>query len=83
VGTGWVPTRIAWNVLSKKNVIEPRMNTDETRINNSLSGNCAYTIQVSLASHVTHRFICVNPCSSVANKCVGWVERSDTHHFQH
>ncbi|MFZ2163529.1 MAG: hypothetical protein WAW02_15055 [Sideroxyarcus sp.] len=42
------------------------MNTDATRINNRVSSNFAYTIQVSCNRHVTHRFICINPCSSVA-----------------
>jgi hypothetical protein len=54
--------------INLKGVIEPRMNTDEARINNRLSSNCAYTIQVTINPHVICRFICVNPCSSVANK---------------
>ena len=41
-----------------KNVIEPRINTDETRINNNLSSNRAHTIQVSLVPHVTPFYLC-------------------------
>ena len=50
------------------NTFEPQMNTDETRMNNRLFCNFALTIQVSLCSHLTHGFIRVNPCSSVANQ---------------
>jgi hypothetical protein len=54
--------------MSLKTVIEPRMNTDETRISNRISSNFAHTVQVSCNPHVTRRFIGVNPCLSVANK---------------
>jgi hypothetical protein len=30
--------------------------------------NNYHTILMSLTPHVAHRFICINPCSSVANK---------------
>jgi hypothetical protein len=43
------------------------MNTDEARINDRISGNCVHIIQVTINPHVTRHFICVNPCSSVAN----------------
>jgi hypothetical protein len=49
--------------MNLKNEIEPRMNTDQTRIN-----NFAYAIQVSLNPCAIHGFIRVNPCSSVANR---------------
>jgi hypothetical protein len=54
--------------MNLKTVIEPRMNTDETRMDNRSSSDFAHTVQVSCNLYVTHRFICVNPCSSVASK---------------
>ena len=54
--------------MSLKTAIEPRMNTDETRISNRISSNFAHTVHVSCNPHVMQRSIRVNPCSSVANK---------------
>ena len=50
-----------------KNEIEPRMNTDEIRINNSLPGECTTPFVISPDSHIAHGLICVDQCSSVAN----------------
>jgi hypothetical protein len=54
--------------MNLKTVIEPRMNTDETRIDSRSSSDFSHIVQVSCNPYVTHRFICVNPCLSVANK---------------
>jgi hypothetical protein len=54
--------------MNLKNVIEPRMDTDETRINNTLSDKPALIWQVECESRVSHVFICVYPCPSVADK---------------
>jgi hypothetical protein len=53
--------------MNLKNEIEPRMNTDETRINIVLSGKPAPSFWAGSNSRVTHGFISVYPCSSVAN----------------
>lgn len=42
------------------------MNTDEARINRFF-GNYAHIIQVIIKPHVLRRYICVNPCPSVAS----------------
>ncbi len=54
--------------MKLKNAIEPRMNTDETRIYNCSSGEIIFVTHVSFDSRDMHGFISVYPCSSVARK---------------
>jgi hypothetical protein len=49
-------------------VLEPRMITDETRMDNRMCSICFHILQVELGSRVTHGLIREYPCSSVAEK---------------
>lgn len=54
--------------MKRKNAIEPRIDTDETRIMNGVFRNSSCNIRVNGKSRVTRVFIRVDPCSSVASK---------------
>jgi hypothetical protein len=54
--------------MNLKSVIEPPMNTDETRIYNGFFRNCIDTILMNEKTRVMRGSIRVNPCSSVAKK---------------